>query len=113
MVVFLDVAAHDEGTHAVAEEGEGETGEATLDVFGDLVDIFDDAGDAVFAEIAEVVFGGDAGAVSAVVVNNDNEALFGAIIHEVVVAVAVLGHAVHELQDAGGVLWDADADAEF
>lgn len=112
LVVFLDITAHDEGTHAVAEESEGKIGEAAADVLSDLVDVFDDGFGTVFAEIAEIVFGLNAGAVSAVVVNDDDETLLGAIIHEIMVAFAVLGHAVDELQDAGGVLGDADADAE-
>lgn len=112
LVVFLDIAAYDEGTHAVTEEGEGKTGEAVADILSDLVDVFDDGFDAVFAKITKVVFGFDAGAVSAVVVDDDDEALLGAIIHEIVVAFAVLGHAVDELEDAGGMLGDANADAE-
>lgn len=74
--------------------------------------VFDDGFDTVFAKITEIVFGFDAGAVSAVVVNDDDEALLGAIIHEIVVAFAVLGHAVDELENAGGMLGDANADAE-
>lgn len=97
LVVFLDVAAHDERTHAVAEESEGKIGEAAADVLSDLVDVFDDGFDTVFTEIAKVVFGFDAGAVAAVVVDNDDETLLGAIIHEIVVVFAVLGHAVDEL----------------
>ncbi len=113
LVIFLDVAAHDEGAHAVAEESEGKIGEAAADVLSDLVDVFDDGFGTVFAEIAEIVFGLNAGAVSAVVVNDNDETLLGAIIHEIVIAFAVLGHAVNELQDAGRMLGDADADAEI
>lgn len=112
LVVFLDVAAYDEGTHAVTEESEGKTGEAVADILSDLVDVFDDGFGAVFAKITEIVFGFDAGAVSAVIVDNDDETLLGTIVHEIVVTFAVLGHAVDELQDAGGVLGDANADAE-
>lgn len=112
LVVFLDVAAYDEGAHAVTEESEGKIGEAAADVLSDLVDVFDDGFGTVFAEIAKIVFGLNAGAVSAVVVNDDDETLLGAIIHEIVVAFAVLGHAVDELENAGGMLGDANADAE-
>ncbi len=96
-VVFLEIATYDEGAHAMTEESEGKTGEAGADVLSDLVGVFDDSGDAVFTEITEVVFGFDAGAVAAVVVNDDDEALLGAVVHEIVIAFAVLGHAVNEL----------------
>ena len=112
-VVFLDVATYNEGAHAVTKESEGKTGEAGASVLGDLVGVFDNGFDAVFAKIAEVVFGFDAGAVAAVVVNDCYETLLGAVIHEIMVAFAVLGHAVNELQDASGMLGDAEADAEL
>lgn len=112
LVVFLDIVAYDEGAHAVTKESEGKTGEAVADILGDLVSVFDDGFDAVFAEIAEIVFGFDAGAVSTVIVDNDDETLPGTIVHEIVVTFAVFGHAVDELENAGGMLGDANADAE-
>lgn len=96
----------------MTEKSEGQIGEAAADILSDLVSVFDDGFDAVFAEITKIVFGFDAGAVSAVIVDDDDETLLGTIVHKVVVAFAVLGHAVDELQDAGGVLGDANADAE-
>lgn len=113
LVVFLDVATYNERAHTVTKESEGKTGEAGADVLGDLVGVFDNGFDAVFVKIAEVVFGFDAGAVAAVVVNDDDETLLGAVIHEIMVAFAVFGHAVNELQDASGMLRDAEADAEL
>lgn len=110
-VVFFHIATDDERAHAVAEESERETREALFDVFGDLVDVADNAIHAILTEIAIVVFRGDASAVPAVVMDDDDVTALSEIIHEIVIALAMLGHAMNELNDAfrGGRNAEADA----
>jgi hypothetical protein len=84
----------------VAEEGERETWEALFDVFGDLVDVADNAIHTILAEIAIVIFRRDAGAVSAVVMDDDDVTALSEVIHEIVIALTMFGHAMNELDDA-------------
>ena len=84
----------------MAEEGERETWEALFDVFGDLVDVADNAIHTILAEIAIVIFRRDAGAVSAVVMDDDDVTALSEVIHEIVIALTMFGHAMNELDDA-------------
>lgn len=100
LVILFHVAANDERTHAVTEESERKAGETLLDIFSNLMNVVDNAVHGVLAEIAIITFGVETGTVAAVVVDDDDIALRREIIHEGMVAFAVLGHAVNELDDA-------------
>lgn len=102
LVVLFHVAADDERAHAVPEESKRKTGKTLFDIFSDLMNVVDNAIHGIFAEIAIITFGVEAGAMAAVVVNDDDVALRREIIHESMIALAVLGHAVNELDDAFG-----------
>lgn len=110
-VVFFHIATNDERAHAVTEESERETREALFDVFGDLMDVANNTIHAILAEITVVIFRRDAGAVPAVVMDDDDVTALSEIIHEIVIALAMLGHAMNELNDAfrGGRNAEADA----
>ncbi len=99
-IVFFHIATNDERAHAVAEESERETREALFDVFGDLMDVANNTIHAILAEIAIVIFRGDASAVPAVVMDDDDIAALSEVIYEIMVALAMLGHAMNELDDA-------------
>lgn len=107
LVILLHVATNDERPHAVAKESERKTRKALLNIFGDLMNVVDNAVHGVFAEIAVVAFGVEASAMAAVVMDDDGIALRGEIIHESMIALAVLGHAVDELDDAFGAFGGA------
>lgn len=104
LVILFHVAADDERAHAVPEEREREAGKALFGIFSDLMNVVDNTVHGVFAEIAIIAFGVEAGTMAAVVVDDDDIALCGEIIHESVVALAMFGHAMNELDDAFGSL---------
>lgn len=130
LVVLFHIATDDERAHAVPEESERKTGKTLFDIFGNLVNVSDDAFDAVFAEITVTARFVEASAVTTMVMDDDDVALRCEIVHESVVTLAMLGHAVNELDDAFGTaigniadvvrrnvfwvaVWDAEADAEI
>ncbi len=77
------------------------------------MNVGNDAARAVAIEIAEVVGAAEAGAVAAVVVDDDDVALRGAVVHEFVITLTVFGHAVDELEYGFGTVGHAQADAEL
>lgn len=120
LVILLHVATNDERPHTVTEQRERKAGKTLFDIFGDLMNVVDNAVHGVLAEIAIIAFGVEAGTMAAVVVDDNDVALFGKKVHKIVVALAVLGHAMNELNDAFGLIGvargasrDAEADAEI
>lgn len=83
-----------------------------FDVFGDLMDVRYHSGETVVRKIAVIVWGFDAGAMSAVIVNDGDDSLLGAKIHESMVALAVFCHAMYKLKSSYGMGGNSEAEGE-
>jgi len=101
-VVFLKIAAHDEGSHAVPEEHDRHSRPAQLCDFRDLMRILDDGIAATAVKIAEFILGFDTLSVSAVIVDNAGKAEPGEVFDEVMIPFFHFRHPVNELEYALG-----------
>ena len=99
--VFRGKPSGDEGAHGVPPDNQLFTGISAFCKLRDGLDVVHQHLVAVFlAEIAEIVVGFDGTAVAGVLMHIDGKALVAEIFRYVKIAVGMLRHAVHDLDDA-------------